>query len=183
MQKKISMTGISLGFIFLFFVFHSSLQCVPSTEITVKEITPFSYCCLHHKGPYSDMEPIITQLIAIMQNQNLAPTGTLLSVYYSDPGQVKTQDLEWEVGFPISEQVSVEPPLIKKQWTHQLVVQAVHAGPYEKTSETITEILEWMSSHGYVQDGPILGFYLNMPDSETRPEDLKTEIWVSCKKD
>jgi effector-binding domain-containing protein len=118
-----------------------------------------------------------------MQNQNLAPTGNLFSVYYSDPEQVKPQDMEWEVGFPVTDQVSVEPPLIKKQWTHQLVVQAVHTGSYEKTSETITEIMEWMSRHGYTQDGPILGFYLNMPGPETKSEDLKTEIWVSCKKD
>ena len=59
---------------------------------------------------------------------------------------------------------------------------AVHKGGYEETGQTISKILEWMQDNGYVQAGPVLEKYLTMPTPDTKPEDMRAEIWIPCKK-
>jgi effector-binding domain-containing protein len=42
--------------------------------------------------------------------------------------------------------------------------------------------MEWINSNGYTADGPVMEQYLDMDPSSVRPDKLKTEIWVPCKK-
>jgi AraC family transcriptional regulator len=129
------------------------------------------------------MDAVITQLINHMQNQNISPQGPPISIYHSMPDDTEAAELEWEVGFPVSPHVEPQDPLRKKVWDYPQVAQTVHTGSYETSGDTILEILDWMDENGYVQDGPILGKYLNMPSPETPPDKLRTEIWIPCKKD
>ena len=152
------------------------------SAIELKEVTPFIYCSIRHKGPYSDIETIIRQLMMASRNQNIFPAGPLIGVYYNTPDQVKPANLEWEIGFPITPQVLPQPPLEKKQWNFTLVVSTVHVGPYEKTGETIAKMQEWMKANNLAPSGPLLERYLTMPTPETKPENLKTEIWIPCQK-
>lgn len=151
--------------------------------VSIQEIEPFPYCSMMHKGPYTDMEEVINNLMSLMQSQNIYPAGNMITIYHTDPNQENPMDSEWEVGFPVTAQTSVvQEPLQKKQWTAATVVSAVHVGPYENTGDTIDAMFEWMEENGYAQDGPILGKYLNMPN-EVSPSQLKTEIWIACRKE
>jgi len=161
----------------------SSSSTAADVDITIINVTPFAFCSLSHKGPYSDMPAVITELINHMQNQNIAPQGPPVSIYQTMTEDTQEADLEWEVGFPISPHSEPQAPLRKKSWNHPQVAQAVHIGSYETTGDTILEMLDWMDEHGYVQDGPILGKYLNMPSPDTPPDKLRTEIWIPCKED
>jgi len=151
-------------------------------SISVKEVIPFVYVCISHKGPYSEIEAVIGQLMMSSRSQNINPGGPLFGIYHNSPDQVKPEELEWEIGFPVTPQVTPQPPLEKKQWNFTQVVSAIHTGPYEKTGETIAKIYEWMKANGYTQTGPLLERYLTMPTPETKPEDLKSEIWIPCEK-
>lgn len=151
-------------------------------DVSVKEVTPFVYVCISHKGPYSEIESVIGQLIMSSQSQNIYPGGPLFGIYHNSPDQVKPEELEWEVGFPITPQAMPQAPLEKKQWNFTQVASAIHTGSYEKTGETIAKIYEWMEANGYTQTGPLLERYLTMPTPETKPEELKSEIWIPCEK-
>ena len=152
-------------------------------EVTVVNVTPFAFCSLTHKGPYSDMGAVITELINHMQNQNITPQGPPISLYPAVSVDTQEAEPEWEVGFPITPHSEPQAPLRKKTWDHPQVAQAVHMGAYEATGDTILEMLDWMEENGYVQDGPILGKYLNMPSPDTPPDKLRTEIWIPCRED
>ncbi|MFO7980110.1 MAG: GyrI-like domain-containing protein [Candidatus Aminicenantes bacterium] len=152
-------------------------------KVTIIHVTPFAFCSLTHKGPYSEMDAVITELINHMQNQNITPQGPPISLYPDMPPDTQEAEMEWEVGFPVTPHSEPQAPLRKKIWDHPLVAQAVHMGAYETTGDTIWEMLDWMEEHGYVQDGPILGKYLNMPSPDTPPDKLRTEIWIPCKED
>jgi effector-binding domain-containing protein len=152
-------------------------------EVTVVNVTPFAFCSLTHKGPYSDMGAVITELINHMQNQNITPQGPPISLYPDVSVDTQEAEPEWEVGFPITPHSEPQAPLRKKTWDHPLVAQALHIGAYEATGDTILEMLDWMEKNGYVQDGPILGKYLNMPSPDTPPDKLRTEIWIPCRED
>lgn len=156
----------------------------PQAAVTVKEVEPFPYCAVVHKGPITDMAAVIGQLIGAMQTQGLFPQirGPMVGVYYSSPGEVAAQELNWEVGFIITAQAAPQPPLVKKTWEHRTVAAALHVGPYAKAPETIKAVSDWLAARGYEADGPILERYLDMNPAAVKPEELRTEIWVPCRK-
>jgi AraC family transcriptional regulator len=155
----------------------------PESFATIKDVKPFTYCCVTHKGAFTDMSAVIMQLMQGMQSQNLFPSvrGPMVGVYYNAPGQVKPEDLSWEVGFPVADTAAVQAPLEKKAWKPTTVAVTVHKGPYSETTETLERLMAWIGSQGRVVDGPVLERYLNNP-MQVKPEELLTEIWIPVKK-
>ena len=184
MKKPISMLALLLFFSAAFAspIAVSQEKASEKKVISLKEVTSFTYCCIPHKGPFTEIEKVIGQLMQAIQGQNIHPAGAMIGIYYNSPNEVKPEDLEWEMGFPITAQVNVMAPLQKKQWEFALVASAIHTGPYETTGQTYIKIFEWMQDNGLIQEGPVLERYLTMPTPETKPEDLKAEIWVPCRK-
>ena len=155
----------------------------PVPFATIKEVKPFAYCVIVHKGPLTDMAGVITQLMQAVQAQDLFPLvrGPVIGVYYNSPTQVKPGELIWEVGFPVAEQAAPKAPLEKKTWNRTTVAEAVHTGPYAKTGEAIQRLMDWIEAQGYVIAGPTLERYLNNP-MQVKPEELRTEIWIPVKR-
>ena len=152
--------------------------------VTVKNVEPFPYCAVAHKGPYTDMGTVIGELIAAMQAQGLFPQvrGPMVGVYFNSPGTTKPEDLSWEAGFIITAQATPQPPLVKKVWEHGTVAVAMHVGPYAKISASLEKVVAWLASHGFEIDGPVLERYLDQNPTAVKPEELRTEIWIPCKK-
>jgi len=174
---------------FLLFIFISVQPPAKSLDetsniqaVSVKEISPFTYCCIPHKGPFTEIEDVIKMLMSTSQSQRIYPAGPLIGIYHNSPDEVRPEELQWEIGFPITPQAMPLEPLEKKQWNHTLVATAIHTGPYEKTGETILKILEWMKANHYVPAGPVMEKYLDMTPSSVPPEKLRTEVWIPCKK-
>lgn len=184
MKKTVSLFGLAL---FLTSITASAaLNPQEKTQkkefVSVKEVSPFSYCCIPHKGPFTEIDGVIGQLMKAIQEQKIAPAGTMIGVYYNSPDMVKPEELMWEMGFPVSAQTEVKAPLEKKEWKFKLICSAVHKGPYEETSQTVIKMFEWMQANKLMPAGPVLERYLTMPTPETKPEDLRTEVWVPCQK-
>lgn len=150
--------------------------------VTIQEIEPFVYFCIRYKGPFSQIEEAIGRLLEAAALQNIAPQGSLIGIYYSNPAEVSPEALEWEMGFPVTPQAFVQAPLEKKEWNFTKVASALHKGSYETAGDTVTKILDWMDDNGYAQAGPMLERYLDMDPSAIKPEDLRTEIWIPVKK-
>ena len=146
--------------------------------VDVKEVEPFTYCSISHKGPISDIQDVIGQLILELQNQNLQPMGPMFGIFEGDPKLLKPETMEWEIGFPVVEQALIQPPLGKKRWIFKSVAWATHVGSYDKTPETIGKILTWMEENGYSQAGPVAEQYTDVNPEQVKPENLRTEIWI-----
>ena len=146
---------------------------------SIKEVPPFAYCCIVHKGPISDITSVIGQLIQAMQEQNIfsAIRGPMVAVYYSTLTTVDSRTLTWEVGFIVTEQTMPQAPLVKKVWGNNTVAAATHVGPYQKIGETLEKLVAWIDTQGYAADDPLLERYLNNP-MQVKPEELRTEIWI-----
>jgi effector-binding domain-containing protein len=149
-----------------------------SPKVSLKDTELFSYVCLSHTGPYSDIPEVVNQLMQDLQMQNAAPMGPLMAIFFSDPDTDPAASLSWEVGFPVSEEIMVEPPLEKKQWTFARVAACIHSGSYETTSETIRFMRQWIKDSGYAAAGPVLERYTDMDPDTGNLESLKTEIWI-----
>ncbi len=162
--------------------YFSSTNASQEFKGSIREVAQFTYCCVEHQGPFTDMDSVIGQLMQAIQGQNILPRGPLVGVYYNAPDEVKPEELLWEVGFPVTEQATPVSPLIKKVWESKQVAVAVHVGPYEKTGGTILKLREWLVSQGYNPDGPVLERYLDMNPQQVDPANLRTEIWIPCVK-
>ena len=178
---KIKATLFSFSAFFLLLTLMVSGQETSVLRPEVRDVPAFAYFCLHHKGPISDIQDVIGRLIQAMKNQNLYPTGPMVGIYFTHPEATKPEDMEWEVGFPVMDQTIVQSPLEKNEWSYTMVATAMHVGPYEAAHQTIQDLMTWMEKTGYVIDGPVMERYLNNP-MQVKPEELRTEIWIPCRK-
>jgi len=160
------------------------------TEVELKEIEPFVYVSLSHKGSFSAMEDVIADLITTIKSLNVHPQGPMIGIFHTIPGPDDPADmeLEWEIGFPIAEQTyiqareDIKTKLERKVWQHSLVASTMYSGPYQEMGEAITDIFQWMESNGYAKDGPVLATFLEAGTPDAPPAELKGEIWIPCKK-
>jgi len=160
------------------------------TEVELKEIEPFVYVSLSHKGPLSAIEDVIANLIMTIQSLGVNPQGPMIGIFHTVPGPDDPADmeLEWEVGFPIGEQAyirareEIKTKLERKVWQHGLVASAMYSGPYQEMGEAITDIFQWMEREGYDKAGPVLTTFLEAGTPDAPPSELKGEIWIPCKK-
>jgi len=182
MKKTVFSILAILAFLSVAIAMPAQEEAAEEMAISVKEISPFVYCCIPHTGPFTEIENVIGQLMQAMKSQNVFPAGPMLGVFYNSPEKVKPEELQWEMGFPVTAQAEFQLPLEKKQWDYKAVVSAIHVGPYEATGETFTKMMTWMETEGLTWAGPAMERYLTMPTQETKPEDLKTEIWIPYEK-
>jgi effector-binding domain-containing protein len=152
--------------------------------VTVKDVEPFPYCAIVHRGPYTDMGTVIGELVGAMQAQGLFPLirGPLVGVYLNSPADTKPEDLSWEAGFIVAAQTTAQPPLIKKSWDFRTVATALHIGPYNESGAFIDKMAGWLAANGYEIAGPILERYLDQNPAAVKPEALRTEIWIPVAK-
>jgi effector-binding domain-containing protein len=161
---------------------NASQPAAQGADVSLQTVEPFAYFCLPVKGSYSQIQEAIGKLMLEMQAQNAIPTGPLMGIFYNNPEQVDSPNLEWEIGFPVAPRQAIQPPLLLKEWAFTTVAVAMHKGPYDQVSKTIAKIMEWMAANGYSPAGPMLERYLDMNPAEMRPEDLRTEVWFPCRK-
>ncbi len=184
MKKTISVLGLALFLISITAsaALNTQEEAPEKKFASVKEVSPFSYCCIPQKGPFTEIEGVVMQLMQAIQEQKIAPAGPMIGIFYNSPDMVKPEELVWEMGFPVSAQVEVKAPLEKKEWKFTQVVSAIHKGPYEKTGKTYLKMFEWMQANKLTLAGPVMERFLTMPTLDTKPEDLKSEIWIPCQK-
>jgi len=182
MKKNRAATGTWSLFAFLIFVLAGGSIAAQNTAVSIQTIEPFAYFCIEYKGTYTQIQEAIAKMAEEMRHQNVAPAGPLMGIYYNSPASVSVEELQWEVGFPMTPQALIQPPLVMKEWNYTQVAVSLHQGAYEDTPDTITKIIDWMRENGYVPAGPIMERYLDMNPAELKPEDRKTEVWIPCKK-
>jgi effector-binding domain-containing protein len=152
--------------------------------VAIKTVEPFPYCAIDHKGPFTDMGEVIGKLMGAMQAQGLLPEirGPMVGVYHNSPVGTAPGDLSWEMGFVIMAQSTMQAPLVRRVWEHRTVAAATHVGPYDKTGEAVAKVMAWLDAQGYEATGPVLERYLDQNPMAVKPESLRTEIWVPCRK-
>ena len=153
-------------------------------NVRTLEIEPFSYCSVPYKGTFNELSQALNVLVGTMSGQNIAPSGDLIAIFsvYPNKEEIPTS-INFNVGFPITAQVWPQPPLQKKIWEHTLVASALHSGPYSGLGDLIDKMFDWMEDNNYVQAGPILGKFIEVPSEYNQPRDYRTEIWIPIRKE
>lgn len=151
-------------------------------EVVIQDATPFTYAYLECSGSYSQIPAKIGMFMQEFFKQNLMPAGNFFGMYLNAPGQVKEEELQWRLGFPVPADAAVAAPLLKGECKATKMAVYLYVGPYEKVGSAYGKMFEFIAKGGFKAAGPTMEKYLDMDPAAVKPEDLKTEINIPVEK-
>jgi len=86
------------------------------------------------------------------------------------------ENLDVEIGFPVANSAPGNGKIAGHTFPAQKVVSGIFLGAYQDTDPLMFSILQWVTDHGYKQQGPIFNYYLN--DDDRPVGELLTRIAV-----
>jgi effector-binding domain-containing protein len=167
-------------FVFSLITFMAALVC--GQEVVIQDTTPFTYAYLECSGSYNQIPAKIGVFMPEFFKQNLMPTGNFFGMYLNAPGQVKEEELQWRLGFPVPADAAVAAPLLKGECKAAKMAVYLYIGPYEKVGDAYGKIFEFIAKSGFKAVGPTMEKYLDMNPEAVKPEEHRTEINVPVEK-
>lgn len=148
-------------------------------QVTVRRTEPTTVAFIACQGPYSGFPQALGRLMAWTSQRGLAPAGPPSAVYYNSPMEVATEELRWEVRWPVAAGATPEEPnaegLGVKPVEAAEVATTMHKGPFDEIGATYGLLMAWVAQNGYQVAGPPEEVYLS--DLATvAPSDLLTEV-------
>jgi AraC family transcriptional regulator len=153
----------------------------PAFVAEVKTLDPVTVAMIAKTGPYSGAGDAMKALMAWVGERKVQPAGGPFGMYLDDPAKVKPESLRYAVcvAVPAATKPDAKAGIQVKKLDAMTVACAVHAGPYDKVSETYAKLAAWVATNKYEQAGPGLEFYLS-PEN-TPVESLRTEVALVVK--
>ena len=99
------------------------------------------------------------------------PAGPPFVAYYN----MDMQDLDVEVGFPVSRGLSGKGDIQACEIPGGKVATCLYTGPYSDIGPAYNALSQWMKENGYEATGVAYEMYLNDP-GQTVPQELQTQI-------
>jgi effector-binding domain-containing protein len=151
-------------------------------EVTIRDSTPFSYAYLECTGPYAQISDKVNEFMGAFFKQGLMPAGNFFGMYLNSPGQVKEEELQWRLAFPVAANAVVAAPLLKGECKAAKMAVYLYVGPYDKVGLAYGKIMESVDAGGYQPAGPAMEKYLDPNPGAVKPEELRTEINLPVEK-
>jgi AraC family transcriptional regulator len=149
----------------------SAPQSSSLSAVELKQIAPFRYAALLMKGSYDQHATAFPQLYQLAAEQNLGYSFDIFGVYFNDPSQVPVEQLEWQVGFALTEGQQVKEPLVEKMWDYEQIALLTYNGPFTgEMNKGPQALMTWVMSNGYAPNGPMMEKYIVMPTQNENGE-------------
>ena len=111
-----------------------------------------------------------------LNEMGLEPAGAPFVGYFN----MDIQDLDIEVGFPVSKSLAGKGELKPSEIPAGPQVSCLHIGPYSQSEPAYNAIMEWIAANGHTSTGVCYEFYLNDP-ANTLESELQTKIVIMLK--
>lgn len=125
----------------------------PAADVEVVTLAAVHAVVLPMKGSYLQHPDAFARLGTYLAGKGVAPAGPPFGRYLSDPS-VGEENLVWEVGFPIADDVTVEAPFELRDEPSTLAAVHVHRGPMEELGTAWGTLVQWVVANGYQPVGP-----------------------------
>ena len=127
------------------------------------------------RSAVGDLPQVIGAAYASIMNylteMGSAPAGAPFVGYYN----MDMQDLDIEVGFPVSKPLAGKGALKPGEIPAGKQVSTMHVGPYNQVEPAYHAIMEWIAANGHIPTGVCYEFYPNDP-ANTPESELLTQI-------
>ena len=143
-------------------------------QVTLKEIPPRKIAYLKCRGSWRQLTEMIDKLNELVTGRGLAPAGTVGGIYYNTPAEVDTQDLAWEVYYPLDfnvAEIKESSGFGIRELPSKNVAAIVHKGSYRTAGSSYSILEQWLHNKGLKALGPAEEVYLSdITDSPKEPE-------------
>lgn len=152
---------------------------VPAIGAVVKAPGLSTYLALECTGPYTQFSAREKQFLSEFKASRQSATGPEIAVYWNSPLYVPSDQLKWDIGYPVTANTKNVGALVVKKFPYQKVAAVVHVGSYLTTYHTINALYDWIAASGLkTVGGPCVERYLD-PDPDRVPDAQKrTEILI-----
>ena len=149
-----------------------TLPSVWALPVEIKTAQPFDAVVLPMHGSFAQHDAAIARLRAELRSAGVEPIGPLFGHYSNDPTQVREQEQQWEVGYPVPHGTRAVPPFELRTFGAQLVASLRLHGPYAESTREWPALFEWLAKNGYYANGGSLVFWsvTATPDGPYTPE-------------
>ncbi len=113
-------------------------------------------------------------------NRFMSKGVRMFGISHDDPNVTEPGNIRYDACIDIDADVSKEVNLRKLTVSGGKYAKFLHKGPYENFQETYSFIFnEWLHETTYkLRDEPCFEIYLNKDPRRTKPDNLKTEIYI-----
>jgi AraC family transcriptional regulator len=135
---------------------------------------------IKHVGTVEEMGLVLEKLMKWVSEENVKVIGAPFSLYYTDPSMVEPDEMVYDMGIPIANDVEGNNDIKIKEIPKHTVISSIHKGKYTTLTETYMGIWQYIEENKYVPNGVPKEIYLNNPQ-EVSPEELLTEVQFPIK--
>ncbi|MEZ8053821.1 AraC family transcriptional regulator [Vibrio atlanticus] len=136
-------------------------------------------------GKYSDAAATAWgQLMPfVYSNRLIQPETIMIGISHDDPNITHVDNIRYDACATIVTEMELPEGIDRKTILGGKYAKALHKGTYEKLSEAYRYLLlKWLPDSGFeLRDQPCFEVYLNRDPRRTKPENLKTEIYIPIK--
>lgn len=113
-------------------------------------------------------------------NQHMNKNVRRIGISYDDPNITEADRIRYDACVDIDVDITAEEGLTKQTIVGGVYAKFLHKGAYENFKETYSSIFnEWLPESQYqLHDKPCFEIYLNRDPRRTKPENLKTEVYI-----
>jgi len=152
-------------------------------EVRIEQRQPVRVAFVRNVGPYNTSGEAWGKLMKWGWKKMMFKPPETFGLGYDDPDVTPAEQCRYDACMVINEKTKVKPPVETKEFAGGTYVATLHEGAYDNISNTYAKLFARVASgpidgkSWMLGDPPSLEKYLNDP-RKTKPEDLRTEVWM-----
>ena len=144
----------------------------PQITETADQLTATIRLTVSRKEIQRVMGPAISEVLAAVASQGLAPAGPVFSYHFKMDPEI----FDFEVGVPVATPVTPAGRVQPSRLPARKVARTVYHGPYEGLGAAWGEFEAWISANGHQPAADLWECYAAGPESSPDPANWRTEL-------
>jgi AraC family transcriptional regulator len=155
--------------------------------IEVVTIKPIDVYAIRHVGPYNEIGHAFEKLMKWAYTHKIKHKKNLMgkeaygyTIAYDDPNVTDNNKLRSDACISADDEVEMEEGMVRQHISGGKYAVFLHKGPYDNLKKTYNDIFCSYVKKEDVQlrDVPVFEKYLNRDPRRTKPQNLKTQIYI-----
>lgn len=150
--------------------------------VGIKELRDTKIIAVRKTGKYSEAACAAWSEVCKFAygNKVITPESKMIGIGYDNPTITAEENLRYDACITVKKEVKTEGNVFNAVITGGKYAVFLHKGPYTNMMDTYTAIFaEWVPNNDQkLRDLPVFELYLNKNPERTKPENLRTEIYV-----
>jgi AraC family transcriptional regulator len=159
-----------------------TVEEISAMKPEIRELQEMKVLFVRKTGPYAEVSGKAWEALMkfAYQHRLLSPATLCIGIGYDDPSVTPEEQLRYDACITFTGTVQPEAEVGLQTVAGGRYAVFLHKGAYTGLSETYRSIYAgWLPNSGYtLREVPCFEKYLNRDPRRTKPENLRTEIWL-----